>query len=135
MRRAAIVIRVDGLKRVYEPGDEVQGDYAIDGVTPEQVRAAELYVLWHTEGKGDEDLAVHHFDRMSRDTDPDWDPRLPRRFATILPNSPLSYDGVIVKIRWRIRVRAFLAGGRELVEEQRLQLGHVPTATPVTATP
>jgi len=135
MRRAAIVIRVDGLKRVYEPGDEVQGDYAIDGVTPEQVRAAELSVLWHTEGKGDEDLAVHHFDRMSRDTDPDWDPRRPRRFATILPNSPLSYDGVIVKIRWRIRVRAFLAGGRELVEEQRLQLGHVPTATPVTATP
>lgn len=135
MRRAAIVIRVDGLKRVYEPGDEVQGDYAIDGVTPEQVRAAELSVLWHTEGKGDEDLAVHHFDRMSRDTSPDWDPRLPRRFATILPNSPLSYDGVIVKIRWRIRVRAFLAGGRELVEEQRLQLGHVPTATPATATP
>lgn len=134
MRRANIVIRVDGLKRIYEPGDEIHGDYVIDGVSPEQVRAAELSVLWHTEGKGDEDLAVHFFDRASIETDPDWDPRQPRRFSTKLPNSPLSYDGVIVKIRWRIRVRAFLAGGRELVEEQRLQLGHVPTAMPV-ATP
>jgi hypothetical protein len=133
MRRAAIVIRVEALKRVYEPGDQVQGDYVLDGVTPEQVRAVELSVLWHTEGKGDEDLAVHHFDRASRETDPEWDPRQPRRFSTTMPNSPLSYDGVIVKIHWRIRVRAFLAGGREVVEEQRLQLGHVPMATPVTA--
>lgn len=132
MRRAAIVIRVDGLKRTYEPGDEIRGNYVLDGVTPDQVRAAELSLLWHTEGKGDEDLAVHHFDRVSRETNPDWDPRQPRSFSTTFPNSPLSYDGVIVKIRWKLRVRAFLVGGRELLEEQRLQLGNVPTATPIT---
>lgn len=132
MRRASIAIRVAGLKRIYEPGDEVHGVYVLDGVTPDQVRAAELSVLWHTEGKGDEDLAVHYFDRASIETDPQWDPRQPRAFSTKLPNSPLSYDGVIVKILWRIRVRAFLVGGRELVEEQRIQLGHVPMAMPVT---
>jgi hypothetical protein len=132
MRRANIVIRIDGTKRQFEPGELIGGDYFIDGAAPDQVRAAELSVLWHTEGKGDEDLAVHHFDRISMETNPDWDPRQPRSFEAKLPNSPLSYDGVIVKIRWRVRVRAFLVGGRELVEEQRFQLGDVPTAAPVT---
>ncbi len=134
MRRANIVIRVDGAKRIYEPGHTIRGDYYIEGALPENIRAAELSILWHTEGKGDEDLAVHHFDRISMETVPDWDPRQPRTFSAELPNSPLSYDGVIVKIRWRIRVRAFLAGGRELVEEQRFQLGHVPLARPVANT-
>ena len=131
MRRANIVIRVDGMKRAYEPGETIRGVYFLEGTAPENIRAAELSVLWQTDGKGDEDLAVHHFDRISVETDPEWDPRRPRAFSTVLPNSPLSYDGVIVKIRWRIRVRAFLAGGRELVDEQPFRLGNVPMASPV----
>jgi hypothetical protein len=131
MKRTSILIRTDGPKRVYQPGDTLSGNYSIEAVAPEAVQAAELSILWHTEGKGDEDLAVHHFERVSRDMTPDWDPRHPRPFTTVLPNSPLSYDGVIVKIRWRIRVRVFLAGEREVVEEVRFQLGNVPTAMPV----
>lgn len=132
MIRTNIVIHIDGSKRAFQPGDWLNGHYTIESSPAEAIHAAELSVLWHTEGKGDEDFAVHHFERVSKETEPDWAPRQPRAFRTKLPNSPLSYDGVIVKIRWRIRVRAFLAGGRELVEEVRIQLGNVPIATPVT---
>lgn len=132
MKRTNILIRIDGPKRAYQPGESLAGNYAIEATSSDAIQAAELSILWHTEGKGDEDLAVHQFERVSMETEPDWNPHEPRRFHSVLPNSPLSYDGVIVKIRWRIRVRVFLAGGRELVEEQRVQLGDVASPVPVT---
>ena len=49
-----------------------------------------------------------------------------RRFKTTLPASPLSYDGEIVKIRWCVRVRAFLRRGKEVFFEQPFQLGDIP---------
>jgi hypothetical protein len=53
------------------------------------------------------------------------------QFSTRLPNSPLSYDGRIVKIRWCVRVRVFLPRGVELVEDELFQLGCVPRPEPV----
>ena len=50
------------------------------------------------------------------------------RFTTILPNSPLSYSGRIVKVRWCARVRLFLKKGKELFFEQPFILGSVATA-------
>ena len=85
----------------------------------------EVSVLWHTEGKGDEDLAVHDFRRLSAENGDPIDPRRPGRFSTVLPNSPLSYRGVIVKIRWCVRVRVFLTRGREVVGELHFRLGEV----------
>ncbi|NIP85768.1 MAG: hypothetical protein GTO03_09485 [Planctomycetales bacterium] len=38
----------------------------------------------------------------------------------------MSYDGLIVKIHWCVRLRLFLPRGRELVAEQPFQLGAVP---------
>jgi hypothetical protein len=86
-------------------------------------------VLWYTEGKGDEDLAVHFFERRTpADTD-DGDLRPLHRFHTILPNSPLSYAGSMIKIRWCARVRLFLKRGKELFFEQPFVLGpHAPAA-------
>ncbi len=51
--------------------------------------------------------------------------------TTRLPNSPLTYAGVAVKIRWCVRVRAFLRRGREVFFEQTFVLGDVPPACPV----
>jgi hypothetical protein len=45
---------------------------------------------------------------------------------TILPASPLSYDGLIVKVVWCVRVRLFLAGNRQCSADQTFQLGSVP---------
>ena len=55
------------------------------------------------------------------------------RVSTVLPASPLSYSGVIVKIRWCVRVRAFLRRGKEVLGERSFQLGDVPSVRAVVA--
>ena len=121
MNEPTVTIRFDGNGRAYQPGETLSGEYRLESIRREDVKAVEVSVLWHTDGKGDEDLAVHDFRRLSAE-DGDWiDPRYPGRFHTVLPKSPLSYRGVIVKLRWCVRVRVFLARDREVV-------GELPTA-------
>ncbi len=115
-------------RRIYQPGDELECECQIDAVEANDIQAVELSVLWYTEGKGDEDLGVHFFQRrVPRDCE-DGDLRPMYRFRTILPNSPLSYSGEIVKIRWCARVRLFLKKGKELYFEQPFTLGSVVPA-------
>ena len=141
MNGSAIIIQLDGTKtsggqpdggqfsgkaRVYQPGGIFSGQYTIDAANPSDIGAVEVSVLWYSEGKGDEDLAVHEFWRKSTEDGDFIDPQRPERFSTTLPQSPLSYDGRIVKIRWCVRVRAFL-GRKEIVAEEPFQLGSVPS--------
>ena len=128
-----ITIRFDGNGRTYHSGENLAGEYRLNSIEPSEVKAIEVSVVWYTEGKGGEDLAVHDFRRLSRENG-DWlDPTRPGRFSTTLPNSPLTYNGVIVKIRWCVRVRVFLTRGKEVVGEQSFRLGDVPTARVVAA--
>jgi len=121
-----IIIRLDGNGRVYRPGETLAGDYWIESLAAGQLKAVEVSVLWHTEGKGDEDMAVLEFWRRDADDGREIDPGRPERFSTTLPNSPLSYEGQIVKIRWCVRVRAFLPRGKDVVGQKVFQLGDVP---------
>ena len=95
------------------------------GAAPEDIRAVELSVVWHTEGKGDEDMSVHFFERIESDDDLPIDFRQPRKFSVVLPNSPLSYNGLIVRICWCVRARVFFWQGRELSLDVPFQLGSV----------
>jgi hypothetical protein len=126
----AVVIRLDGDGPVYRPGETLLGQYWIKSLGPDQLKAIEVSVLWHTEGKGDEDMAVHEFWRRDADEGLPINAAQPERFSTILPNSPLSYDGRIIKLRWCVRVRAFPQRGKEVVGEKRFQLGSVPPLGP-----
>jgi hypothetical protein len=124
----SVVIRCDGNGRAYQPGEPLAGEYWVESAAPGEVKAIEVSVLWYTEGKGDEDFAVHEFQRVAIDERPGADPRCPGRFSTVLPHSPLSYDGQILKLRWCVRVRAFLARGREVLGQYSFRLGNVPPA-------
>ena len=126
-----VTVRFDGNGRTYRPGEVLSGEYLLDSIPGDEIRAIEVSVLWHTEGKGDEDLAVHDFRRLAVENGSRIDPRSPGRFSTALPNSPLSYDGLIVKVRWCVRVRVFLSRGREVVGERFFRLGRVPAAKAV----
>jgi hypothetical protein len=108
---------------MYHPGDELECEYQIDAVEADEIQAIEASVLWYTEGKGDEDMAVHFFERRTAADTEDGDLRPLHRFRTMLPNSPLSYSGSIVKIRWCARVRLFLGRGKEIFFEQPFVLG------------
>lgn len=128
MNEGSVRILLDGNRRVYQPGDVLSGEYQVESLRWIEPTAVELSVLWYTEGQGEEDLAVHYFERVDALAQAGLDLRRPRRFNSRLPYSPLSYQGVIVKIRWCVRVRVFLQRGKELVGEIPFQLGNLPPA-------
>ncbi|NDC62446.1 MAG: hypothetical protein EBZ59_00300 [Planctomycetia bacterium] len=124
-----VTVQFDHPDRIYEPSGAIGIRYRIEVGDDERIRAIEHSMLWYTEGKGEEDMGVHFFERF------------PERgrlrgggttgsFATHLPASPFSYEGLIVKIRWCVRVRIFLEGGRDFVSEHVFSLGRIPPASP-----
>lgn len=123
----AVNVQFDQPDRQYRPLQPLGIRYRVEVPTDERMKALEHSVVWYTEGKGEEDLGVHFFERIaerarfhSSVTTGD--------FATHLPLSPLSYEGVIVKVRWCVRVRVFFEGGRDFVSEHVFELGRVPPA-------
>jgi len=113
-------------KKAFQPGDELEYEFQVDAVDAGEIQAVEASVMWYTEGKGDEDIGVHDFHRAVAADLKEGDLRELKRFHTILPNSPLSYDGLILKVHWCVRVRVFLGRGKETFFELPFQLGNVP---------
>ena len=119
----------------YSGGDQLRAHYIVEGIESQSISAVERSVVWYTEGKGEEDLGVVFFERIqlgrrkedtkissaSLSTD-----HMTGALATELPHSPLSYEGIIVKIRWCVRIRVFFQSGRDFVSEHIFFLGSVP---------
>lgn len=126
MMEPLISICLEDQKKQYQPGEELVCEYQIDAVEASDVQAVEASVLWYTEGKGEEDLSVHYFERRIPSDAEAGDLRPMRRFRTRLPNSPLSYRGAILKVCWCVRVRVFLRRGKDAVYDYPFQLGSVP---------
>jgi len=122
-----IEVQFDRPHRQHEPREQLAVRYRIEGCDGERIRAIEHSVLWYTEGKGEEDLGVHFFQRV---TDRAMMPPMTTAsaFSTPLPQSPLSYEGVIVKVRWCVRVRLFFEDSRDFVSEHVFDVGHIPPA-------
>jgi hypothetical protein len=106
----------------YAPGETLACTWQIENLSPDSLLGLEASILWHTEGKGDEDLAVHFFHRWSANRLQELNLALPQRFSTRLPASPQTYDGHLFRIRWCARLRLFLSSGAEIVAEQPLTL-------------
>jgi hypothetical protein len=121
-----IIIRFDGDNRYYKPGEKLSGEYSLESISGVQIKALEISVLWFTEGKGDEDMAVHAFWRLSPEQGDIIDVQNGGRYETVLPNSPLSYEGQIIKIHWCVRVRAILQRGRDILAQRIFRLGNIP---------
>ena len=121
----------------YSGADPLRLHYVVEGVEPHSVAAIERSVVWYTEGKGEEDFGVVFFERIQLDKRNDGTKILPKSLntehltgalAVDLPHSPLSYEGIIVKIRWCVRIRIFFRSGRDFVSEHIFFLGNVPLA-------
>lgn len=116
-----VSVQFDRPDRRYGPDAECLVRYRIGNLGDEPVQAVEHSLLWYTEGKGEEDLGVHFFERIE-------DPSATGSFGSRLPASPLSYEGVIVKVRWCARVRIFFRGTRDFVSEHVFDVGSLPPA-------
>ena len=128
MSEPAVTIRFDRNGQVYLPGETLRGEYLLEHFAAGELRAVEVSVLWYSEGKGDEDLQVHEFWRSSLENCRPQDLGRPEPFSTTLPESPLSYDGALMRLHWCVRVRAFLQRGKEIVAQKVFRLGNVPAA-------
>lgn len=120
-----ISIQLFAHKPAYRPGSLLRCDYQIDAVEARAIQAVEASVIWYTDGKGDEDMGVHYFERRVPADAAENDLRQLRSFAVELPNTPLSYEGEILQIRWCVRVRVFIKGGKEFREDHGFQLAIV----------
>ena len=130
MNEQGVIVQLDDRRGPYFPGDVLSGSYRLVGdVTG--LEAVEVSVHWFTEGKGDEDLGVHHFEQRTR-ADGGGSAPASGRFTTRLPNSPLSYEGLLIKVRWCVHVRAVLASGQR-AGEVLFRLGDVWPAAEVPA--
>ena len=125
MSPGEVIVELENPQPVYYPGDVLSARYRLVAEEPCDVRAIEASLLWFTEGKGDEDLGVHFFEKVELPEVERRDCAKPRRLTATMPRSPLSYDGFLIKIVWCVRVRMLLESGKELVGEAPFLLGEV----------
>ncbi len=120
-----IEISLDSDVDSYMPGDFLICQYEVRNSVKAEINAIETSVIWLTEGKGEEDIGVHFFERRLQRSLSSETFNHPQRLSTVLPASPLTYEGEILKIRWCVRVRLFLVEGQEVTEDKYFRLGLV----------
>jgi len=101
-----ISVKLNHASREYQPGDLLECEYQIDAVDRDALKSVEVATMWFTSGKGDEEEAIHYYERQTtRNTSGEVDLRELSHFSTELPLSPLSYAGTNLNITWCVRVR------------------------------
>lgn len=94
-----IEIATDGRQFVYAPGDEVRGSAAWE--LEEAPTSVSLSLLWYTEGRGDQDIAVvatHDFEAPGQQDR--------RDFELVIPLGPLSFSGTLISLAWALEIVA-----------------------------
>jgi len=111
-------------RRAFEPGERLRGSYRLVTADLSRLEEVEVTVGWHTEGEGMTDRGVEHRE-IHRAGDHSPGGIGSGRFSAVMPASPLSYDGVLIKVCWAVRVRARFSGSGSLESVEVFQLGHV----------
>lgn len=113
-----ISIKLNHASREYQPGDLLECEYQVDAVEREELRSIEVATMWYTTGKGDEEEAIHYYERQTvRNTYGETDLRELSHFATELPLSPLSYAGTNLSIIWCVKVQIVVQYGEQPPKE------------------
>ena len=120
--RPEIKIRLDHSSDQFFPGDVLVCEYQIVMPGDNIASAVESSVLWVTSGKGEEDFGVHFFERRPKSMLNSRNLSQPHRISTVLPQTPLSYEGTIIQVRWSVRLRVFLAA-EQYTKDYWFQLG------------
>ena len=106
----------------FAPGSILSAEYMVNLAPETSLSAVEASVIWMTEGKGETDIGAHFFERRNRASFTTDTFDRAQRLSTVLPQSPLSYEGNILKVHWLVRIRLFLDGGRETITDQPFRL-------------
>ena len=126
--RPGIKIRLDHPGDQFFPGDVLVCEYEIKIADHNTATAVETSVLWTTTGKGEEDFGVHFFERRPKSMLNARNLSRPHRISTVLPQSPLSYDGTLIQIRWSVKLRVFVSR-EQFTSEYYFRLGDTTLPT------
>ncbi len=118
-------LRLLNLHPGLEPNEQLEFEFSFQRVEHALVEGLEISVMWRTEGKGTEDIGIHMFQRLKGDELSHIPLDQSRQISTVLPCSPMSYEGRLLKLRWCVRLRLFLKDGREISAEKPFYLGHL----------
>lgn len=97
------------IDRSYKPGGELTGH--CEWFFEKEVQEIELHLLWHTEGKGDEDVEVVERKTLSNISNTGRE-----QFSFKLPDSPYSFSGQLISLVWGIEAVVKPGKTSELVE-------------------
>lgn len=117
-----ISISLDENVGYFSPGSILSAEYIVKLAPETSLSAIEASVIWMTEGKGETDIGAHFFERRNRASFTTDTFDRAQRLSTVLPQSPLSYEGNILKVHWLVRIRLFLDGGRETITDHPFRL-------------
>jgi hypothetical protein len=125
---AALTVELD--RERWQPGERLSGRLRLDAAWG-AAAAVRLELSWRA---GDEpepsDSGEGHSEVHTAEAGPLFDAG-ERRFALPLPAAPLSYEGALVRIRWRLVAQAERADGQIAEIETPFLLGQVePAAAP-----
>ena len=86
--------------RAFRPGESIRVRalwLLEDGL--ESIEAIEVRLLWHTQGKGDTDLAVVAIERIDQPG-----PHGAKDLAIRIPDRPYSFSGKLVSLSWHLEI-------------------------------
>lgn len=109
------------------PGQPLRGGLRLNVPEPLPVQRLEASVVWYTEGRGDKDEGVAWHQTLAENEELDSQRAFPLEIP--MPDSPWTYDGKLIKIRWVVRVRVKPQGESETAGEKPFDLlppGRVP---------
>lgn len=127
MNRPTVSCAIKDVEALYHPGDLLLCSYSLDHPTDCELTAVETSVIWFTSGKGSEDVGVHFFERRQQQELEEINRHVKQRLTVRLPNTPLSYEGRLLSLNWCVRIRVFLADGRQLNFDEPFRLGTTRT--------
>ena len=112
-------VRLELATRTFRPGDELTGAFVLAGGATPDTRSVEFSVVWHTSGRGTEDLGVVHYRAWKADDGTLAELPNPHTFAVRLPLTPWSYEGERINIHWLARLRLRYGPDEEIREVLR----------------
>ncbi|MDA7950140.1 MAG: hypothetical protein MPJ24_01530 [Pirellulaceae bacterium] len=118
----SITIKFRTPQEVFHPNDRLEVEYYVEASDLSSLNAMEISLLWYTEGKGEQDIYVHSFERRERRNVANRDLSQVFLFQCQLPKTPLSYHGTILKIHWCIRVTTQFKKGKTFYEDRPILL-------------
>lgn len=90
-------IRIKDGQDAFGPGDTIEGTASWQLTEePESVR---LYLIWYTEGKGDEDTAIVDQVEIALGVS-----RGEKPFSMKLPEGPYSFEGKLIALHWALEL-------------------------------